>query len=221
VKYIVANWKMNHSADSARQFFTTAREALRLAKGVEIIVCPPYPLLSVIKSEVVGTPIKLGAQNLSQFSDGAYTGEVSGMQLAGLADYVIVGHSERKKYFKESIQEISAKVLAARKFELKPILCFERAEELSSAGSSEGLIVAYEPTFAIGSGNPDTPDNAADVAKRARSILKADVPVLYGGSVTAENVKSFLSRSEISGVLVGGASLDPIGFVNLVHAVSS
>lgn len=220
-KYIVANWKMNHTIEDVQRYFATAREALRLVKDMEIIICPSYPLIPAVRSEVVGTPIKVGAQNISQFTDGAYTGEVSGEQLKGLVDYVIIGHSERKKYFREGIPEISAKVELAKRFEIKPIICFEQAEELATVGLTDQCIIAYEPTFAIGTGNPDTPENAAGMAKLASSVLKTEAPIIYGGSVTSENVRSFLSHSEIAGALVGGASVDPISFVNLVHAASS
>jgi len=221
VKYLVANWKMNKTDQEVRDFFAVSREALRLAKGVEIVFCPPFPLIPTVRSEVVGTPLKVGAQDLSSEEDGARTGDVSGKQIEGMADYVIVGHSERKKLFHETSQEIAAKLVQARRHDLTPILCFETPEELKVVNDPTHLLLAYEPTFAIGSGHPDTPANAAAVAKSAREILGHTVPVLYGGSVTADNVKEFLSQPEIDGALVGSASLDPAGWVGLVHAAST
>jgi triosephosphate isomerase (TIM) len=219
MKYIVANWKMHHTIDSAHQFLTVAREALRLAKSVEVIICPSFPLLPSVRNELVGTPIKVGAQNLSTEEQGALTGEVSGVQLESLVDYVIVGHSERRRYFKETNHELAKKLERAWQHQITPILCFEKVEDLHILRPLKGKVVlAYEPISAIGTGHPDTPGNAASIAKMAQQYLSQDLPVLYGGSVTPDNVKSFLQFREISGALVGGASLEAATFVNLVHA---
>lgn len=221
MKYIVANWKMHKTVQEVRDYFSVSRDALRLAKEAQVIICPPFPLLPATRNEIIGTSIKLGAQNLSGEEEGAFTGEVSGLQLEGLVDYVLVGHSERRKYFQEGGREIANKLVQAFRHDLKPILCFEKIEDLSAVNETKGLILAYEPSSAIGSGHPDTPDNAAGIAKLAKGLLRADVPVLYGGSVSSANIREFLGRPEISGVLVGGASLDPASFVDLVHAASS
>lgn len=221
MKYLVANWKMNHTAESARAFLNTSRDALRLAQGIEVVICPPFPLIPIVRSEVIGTPIKVGAQNLSQEEEGALTGEVSGLQLEGMCEYVLVGHSERRRLFHETNREIAAKIVQAQRHELKPILCFEKIEDLEAVNDPIGLILAYEPTFAIGTGHPDTPANAAAMAKSARDYLKSDLPVLYGGSVEASNVKEFLQEPGLSGFLVGRASLEPASWVNLVHAASA
>lgn len=221
MRYIVANWKMHKTDQQVREYFAVSRDALRQAKGVEVVICPPFPLLSVVRNEIIGTPLKLGAQNLSGEEEGAFTGEVSALQLEGLADYVLVGHSERRKYFHEGGREIANKLVQAYRHDLKPILCFEKMEDLSAVNETKGLILAYEPVSAIGTGHPDTPENASRVAKEAKQLLQADVPVLYGGSVSSSNVREFVSRPEIAGFLVGGASLDPAGFVDLVHSASS
>lgn len=220
MKYLVANWKQHHTIDSARSFLQLAREPLQLAKNIEIIVCPPFPLLPALKSEIAGTRIKLGAQNLSQFEDGAYTGEVGPAQLNGLADYAIIGHSERKKYFHETMEEIWQKVNLAREYGIHPILCFEKVEELKIIDNTTDLILAYEPTFAIGTGHPDTPENAVKTAAATRKLVKSDLSILYGGSVKPDNIKSFVKYEEISGCLIGGASLEPNSLVDLVHAAS-
>jgi triosephosphate isomerase len=216
--YLIANWKMNHTVDSARNFLATVREAISSVKGVEVVICPPFPLIPAVRAELMGTPIKVGAQNISSEEEGALTGEVSGKQLEGLVDYVIVGHSERKKYFHETSKDIAEKLVQSYRHDLKPILCFEKLEELAVVNETDNLILTYEPTFAIGTGHPDTPDNAAAVASQAKAALKVDLPVLYGGSVTADNIKEFLVKKELAGALVGGASLDAGSFVNLVNA---
>ena len=212
---------MHKTDQGVRDFFAMSRDALLTAKELEIVICPPYPLIPVARNEVMGTAIKLGAQNLSGEEEGAFTGEVSGLQLENLVDYVLVGHSERRKYFHEGGREIANKLIQAYRHELKPVLCFEKIEDLTAVNETKGLILAYEPVSAIGSGHPDTPSNAAEKASQAKQALGADIPVLYGGSVSPANVQEFLTRPEIAGVLVGGASLDPAGFVELVHAASS
>ncbi len=221
MKYLVANWKMHKTTQEVREFFATSRELLRLAKGVEIVFCPPFPLIHSVRDEIIGTPLKLGAQNLSAEEEGAYTGEVSGRQLAGMVDYVLVGHSERRKYFHEEGRELANKLVQASRHDLKPIFCFEKPADLAVINDPTDLILAYEPPGTIGTGHPDTPSNAASVAVQARKIVGAQIPVLYGGSVTAANVKEFLAQPDISGVLVGSASLNPSSWVDLVHAASS
>jgi triosephosphate isomerase len=220
MKYIVANWKLHHTIDSARSFLHQARESLHLAKNVEVVICPPFPLLQTVYAERLYPKIKIGAQNLSQFESGAYTGEVSAVQLNGLAEYVIVGHSERKKYFSETSNTAWEKALLAIEYGLKPIFCFEKVEELKIISNPANLILAYEPIFAIGTGHPDSPEDAVKVATEARHLIKSDIPILYGGSVTADDVQSFLSYDEISGALVGGASVEPESFTSLVHAAN-
>ena len=115
------------------KLFTTSREALRLAKDLEIVICPSYPLLPIIRDEIIGTPMKLGAQNVAAWEEGAYTGEVSATQLTNLTDYVIIGHSERRKYFHESDQDISSKLTLSLKQGLTPILCFEHVDQVDMA----------------------------------------------------------------------------------------
>lgn len=221
MKYIVANWKLHHTIDSARSFLHQAREDLHRASNVEVIICPPFPLLSIVHGERLYPKIKIGAQNISQFESGAYTGEVSAPQLNGLAEYVIIGHSERKKYFGETMEAIWQKVNLAREHDLHPILCFEKVEELTIVDDTKNLILAYEPTFAIGTGHPDTPEDAIKVATEARSLVKDDnIPILYGGSVNASDIKGFTSHDEISGCLVGGASIEADSFIALVQAAN-
>lgn len=185
-----------------------------------MVFCPPFPLIPLVRGEVIGTAMKVGAQNLSGEEEGAFTGEVSGKQLEDLADYVVVGHSERKKYFHETDKDIANKLVQAHRHGLTAILCFQNYQDLKVVNDTTKIILAFEPTSAIGTGRPDTPKDAAEVARRAKEIVGADVPILYGGSVTKDNAKEFLKEKELSGFLVGGASLDPASFVDLAHAVS-
>lgn len=217
MKYLIANWKMHKSSQEVKDFFATSREALQQASGVEIVICPPFPLIPEVRNEVIGTNIKVGAQNLSAEEEGAYTGEVSGRQLDGLVDYVIVGHSERKRYFGETTKDIAGKLVQAFRHNLRPILCFEKIADLDAVNETGGLILAYEPPGSIGNGLPDSPEDAAKVARQAKDRLGVAVPVLYGGSAEARIEASFLVHPELSGLLVGTAALDPTSFVAMAQ----
>lgn len=186
----------------------------------EIIICPSFTFLSNLKSYLLNhkSEIKVGAQDISPFNDGPYTGEVSARQIKELADYAIIGHSERRTNFYENNDMINKKITMARQYELTSILCVSNLEQINNAKfmiHNSNRIVAYEPLFAIGSGEADTPKNAENVAKKIKEIVN-DTPVLYGGSVNSVNVNSFTKMPSISGVLVGGASLDPHRFLEIV-----
>ncbi len=216
--YIVANWKAQKTSQEARDWlekFLTYNNQHTTINNKEIIVCPPYTQLPMMRDFVKrnGLPFKLGAQDVSPFGMGAYTGAVAAEQLKELVRYVIVGHSERRRHFGETDVAIADKVKLAVVSSIAPILCVQGAETPVPEGVS---IVAYEPVFAIGSGIPDTPDNADMVAK----ILKeryALLAVLYGGSVNSLNVSGFTQKEHIDGVLVGGASLEAEEFLTIMH----
>jgi triosephosphate isomerase len=154
----------------------------------------------------------LGAQDVSAFGDGAYTGEVSARQIKELADWVIIGHSERRKYFSETDELLAKKEEQAKSAGLKIIYCVPN----DSTDIPKGVdVVAYEPVWAIGTGKSDTPENANAVIATIKATSQVPV-VLYGGSVTAANVASFVGQPSIDGVLAGGASLDPVTFSDLI-----
>jgi triosephosphate isomerase (TIM) len=218
--FIVANWKSNVTESEARNWLNEFRiEGLDLGNK-EIIICPSFILLSNLKSYFVehNFPVKLGAQDISSMNEGAYTGGVNGKQIKEVADYVIVGHSERRKNFSETEEIINSKIDLALKSGLTVIACVSNLDQVKSIEQfkeSSNLVVAYEPLFAIGSGSADTPENADEMAKNIKLILSKS-PVLYGGSVVPANVNSFLKMSNISGVLVGKASLDPKEFYEII-----
>jgi triosephosphate isomerase (TIM) len=219
--FIVANWKSNITELEAKNWLNEFRvEGLGLS-GKEIVVCPSFTLLSNLKSYFLdySFPVKLGAQDISPMDEGAYTGGVNGKQIKEFAEYVIVGHSERRKNFSETGEVINLKIDQALKSDLTVIACvsnLDQVKALEKFKESSGLVVAYEPLFAIGSGTADIPESADEMAKNIKLIL-SKVPVLYGGSVTSANVSSFLKMSNISGVLVGKASLDPKEFYAIVQ----
>ena len=214
-KYIIANWKSNKLQQESQEWANSFKEKT-FSEEKEVIVCPPFTLLATLawfaKTNVL--PFKLGAQNISAFLAGSYTGEIYAEQIKEYVTYTIIGHSERRNLFHESDEEIAKKVANAKAAGIEIVFCVQ--DENTSI--PEGVtIVAYEPVSAIGSGNPDTPENAAAVAKAIKEKHPQVLSVLYGGSVTPENVHSFTTQSGISGVLVGKASLDPQSFLGIIQ----
>lgn len=226
--YIIANWKSNKTILQAGEWFQTLNNLLASRRSgqltinkekKEVIVCPPFTLLPFVRNSIVKgqLPVVAGAQDISPFDEGAYTGEVSSRQTKEFADYVIIGHSERRKHFNETNELIEQKIAQAIQFNLIPIICISEISQINDKWKmiNGKFIIAYEPLFAIGSGNPDTPDNAENVAKKIKESINA--PVLYGGSVASENVKNFTAMPNIDGVLVGGASLDVQEFYKIIQ----
>ena len=215
------------------------------APGVELVLCPPAISLAAVRDAVAGSSVKVGAQNMYFQESGAYTGEIAPVMLAGICDYVILGHSERRQLFGEDDALVNLKVKAAVSHGLKPILCVgETLEQRESGRAAEviaaqvkagladtqepdlsGLVVAYEPVWAIGTGQAATPEIAAEImggaiADALRSLFGGasdDIPLLYGGSVNADNVSDFASQSCIHGALVGGASLQAQSFMDIAR----
>ena len=212
--FIVANWKSNKRVSDINAY-AGIHEENNASK--EIIICPPFTLLSSLKTLIDEKKLsyKLGAQNISPFKAGAYTGEINGEQIKEFADYVIIGHSERRINFSESDDLLKKKVQQALASGLTPVYCIQDENTFVPQGVS---LVAYEPVSAIGTGNPDTPKNAEKVAQAIMSKNQSITTVLYGGSVTPENIASFVQQEHISGALIGGASLDPDKFAKLIKA---
>jgi triosephosphate isomerase len=245
-KIIVANWKMNPSSQEEALRLVKNLLAQRLPKNVEVVIAPPFVYLDLVK-KICGKEIKLAAQNINWAERGAYTGEISSLMVKNLGcDYVIIGHSERRHKMGETDEMINLKLKAAFKVGLVPILAVGEKElnddiikvltqqirsALEGIGVSEisRLIIAYEPVWAIstsGTGMVDTPDHALSAALLIRKIIgnlygsewAADLPVLYGGSVTSENAYDFIAQSGISGALVGGVSLELQDFIKIIKA---
>ncbi|RJQ35874.1 triose-phosphate isomerase [Candidatus Microgenomates bacterium] len=228
--FIVANWKSNKDSIQVGDWIEGIKNYESGIKNTnkEVIICPSFVHLYLLKSLNNEPIIKIGAQNISPFDKGAYTGEVNGEQIKELADYVIIGHSERRKNFNETDDLINQKLKMAVKYQIVPILCISDLFQIQNSkfkiqnynsklkNENKELIIAYEPLFAIGSGQADTPENAEKVATEIKKELNG-APVLYGGSVTSENAKSFTQMPDIDGVLVGGASLDPLEFRKIIE----
>jgi triosephosphate isomerase len=230
---VAGNWKMNTTIKQAVELVKEMRDKLDKVDSVEKVLCPPFISLAAVKELVAGSSIKLGAQNMHFEEEGAYTGEISPMMLKDLCEYVVLGHSERRQYFGETDEIVNKKVRAALKMGLKPILCIgEKLEEneqgrtaevvtrqikaaLAGVDSPMGLVIAYEPIWAIGTGKAATSEQANAIIGFIRQIIAQlyseeiaqAIRIQYGGSVTSANIAEFITQPEIDGALVGGASL--------------
>jgi triosephosphate isomerase (TIM) len=243
---IAGNWKMNKTITES---ISLVKELLDFVKGyheTEIVICPPFTSLWVTKELVQDTNILLGAQNMYFQDEGAYTGEISATMLQNIGcHYVIVGHSERREYFHESSQEVAWKVRKALDFRIKPIICVgEKLAERESGSAKEvvkeeieavfevlksqdagSVVFAYEPIWAIGTGKSATSQDANDMIRYIRNLLKKkysekiaeEIRILYGGSVKPANIKELMNESDIDGALVGGGSLKALTFSQLVR----
>lgn len=202
----------------------------------EVVLCVPFTDLGVMSKNLHNSRVQLGAQNIHWADEGAFTGEISGPMLTELGlRYVVVGHSERRQYFGETNETVNQRLLAAQRHGLIPILCVGETKQQRDAGETEShisqqlieglvdvdqqqLVIAYEPIWAIGTGDTCEAAEANRIMGLIRSQLKvADVPIQYGGSVKPANIDQIMKQSEIDGVLVGGASLDPGGFARIVN----
>ncbi len=248
--YIAGNWKMNLDSRSAATLVDGLTSALQSLPGRDVGVFPPLTMVREVAERARGTSLRVGAQNCHQSAKGAFTGEVSAMQVkdAG-ATSVILGHSERRRDFGEDEALLAKKLAAALAVGLKPLLCVgERLEERDagrtfdvvarqtlgalepfSAGQLADLTIAYEPVWAIGTGRNATPAQAAEVHAHLRGVLAnrfdasfaARTRILYGGSVTPDNAAALLSANDVDGALVGGASLDLQSFLAIVKATAA
>ena len=213
--WIVANWKSNLGLSESLEWLNKVGPRLNSREDLQVVVCPRFSALPELHQEIQthNYPIVLGSQDLSPFEVGSFTGEEPASLLRELVTMSIIGHSERREKFAETDEMISEKVKQAKASEIEPILCIQNSETPIPEGIK---IAAYEPIFAIGTGTPDTPENANSVAKQVRSQFP-DLAILYGGSVTSENCQGFVDEENISGLLIGKASLDAEEFLKIVE----
>jgi triosephosphate isomerase len=242
---LAGNWKMHMTIAEATDFVRAIRRGLNDVKGVDRVLCPPFTALATVHDLVSATGIEVGAQNMYWAEKGAYTGEIAPAMLKEVCRYVILGHSERRAYFGETDETVNRRLKAALAHGLKPIVCVGETEAQYDAGQTEavvggqvrdclaglsahevsGLVVAYEPVWAIGTGKAATAAGAGAVigltirgtiAQLYDEATAQAVRVQYGGSVSPANVAEFMAHPDIDGALVGGASLKP-DFVELVR----
>lgn len=240
---IAGNWKMNTTVLEAKALVRQMKDPLACIDGVEKVICPPFVSLAPLADVLVGSPIGLGAQNMYFEDSGAFTGEISPLMLASMCEYVILGHSERRTCFGETDEIINRKVQAAVGHGLHVILCVgenlaqyeagqteavvkrQLAKGLERVPSLEGIVIAYEPIWAIGTGKAATAEQAQRVIAQIRVWLTEShgstqaqaTRILYGGSVTSKNIAEFIAQPDIDGGLVGGASLKPEEFISIVR----
>ncbi|XEC94822.1 triose-phosphate isomerase [Paenibacillus tarimensis] len=242
---IAGNWKMFKTVSEATAFFAEVKGKAEI-DGVESVICAPYVTLPALVEAAKGTTIAIGAQNVHFEDNGAFTGEISGVMLKELGvKYVIIGHSERRAYFAETDDIVNKKVHAAFKHGLTPIVCVgEKLEEreadqtksvcsVQTTAAFQGLskeqaaevVIAYEPIWAIGTGKSSTAADAEDVIAYIRGVVAglydqatADaVRIQYGGSVKPGNIAEYMGQPNIDGALVGGASLEPASYIQLIE----
>ena len=227
---------MHKTQTEALEFLQVFKSKLEeLEDEREVVLCVPFTALGILSKNLHGGLIRLGAQNIHWEANGAYTGEISGAMLQEMStQYVVVGHSERRQYFAETDETANLRVLAAQKYGITPILCVGETKAQRAAGETEkviinqvrrglvdvdqnNLVIAYEPIWAIGTGETCEAVEANRVIGLIRQQLdNRDVTIQYGGSVKPDNIDEIMQQSEINGVLVGGASLDPLGFARIV-----
>ena len=247
--WVVGNWKMNGSLGMISDYIPALLDGLMAfgdwTQKTNVAICPPHPFLRTSINKLIGYPIRVGAQNISEYGNGAYTGDVSVSMLVDLeVRLCLVGHSERRKHHGESDHQVAEKVIALLSQSVRPLLCVGETEDeresgqyldvvqrqleavfsqISPANTSQ-ILVAYEPVWAIGTGRTASPAQAGEMHRAIRSYLTEKlgseagtaIPLLYGGSVTGENAGELMAEPEINGTLVGGASLKADSFLSII-----
>ena len=242
--FIAGNWKMNKTIPEAIELVSKLKEIIEAIETGEILIIPPFTALSEIRKVITGSKIKIGAQNIFWEESGAFTGEISPLMIKDVGcEYVLIGHSERRRYFGEDDRIVNLKIKSALTHSLNPIFCLGETLEEREAGKTlirihnqieeglkdieeiENIIIAYEPVWAIGTGKTATPQQAQEVHRFIRQKLekkygnkKASCAIiLYGGSVKPENTYSLIKEEDIDGALIGGASLKVDSFVKIIE----
>jgi triosephosphate isomerase len=246
VPYLAANWKMNKTVEEAEEYIQALLPEVSSADGVEVAICPPFTALTAMVDSARGSRVQVLAQNMHEESNGSFTGEVSAPMLTELdVAGVVLGHSERREHFCETDKCLALKLPVALEAGLVPILCVGETEEERENGDMERklrhqvqealrdvpddgvakVIIAYEPIWAIGSGKTATAEQAQDAVAFIRALVADrhepaadDVRIIYGGSVKPENAEELLGLPDVDGALIGGASLDPEVFAQIVAA---
>jgi len=244
--YIAGNWKMNMTFQAADDFFSQLADYLNSnrSKNVEALIFPPFTYLELATDTAEETSLSIGAQNVSEHDNGAYTGEISGDILSSMnVEFCLVGHSERRQYFKEDNSLLNKKIKKLRNFFIKPILCVGESLAEREAGKAhevvqkqlenclegieidDDLCIAYEPVWAIGTGRTASPQQAQEIHNMIRNWIAdkydkqtaENLPILYGGSVKPSNLAELMAQPDINGGLIGGASLDIDSYIEMLN----
>lgn len=242
---MAGNWKMNNTIAEAVKLAQAIRATVGDEESVDRVLCPAAVCLAAVRDALAGSSVAVGAQNVHWADGGAYTGEISAAMLRGVADYVIIGHSERRQYFAETDESVNQKTVAALSHGLTPIVCVGESLEQNEAGETEAvvsrqvkgalagldaaqvqsLVIAYEPIWAIGTGKAATPQQANATCGVVRKVVAAlydaataqAVRVLYGGSTKPSNIAEIMEQPDIDGALIGGASLEAASYSDMVR----
>ena len=253
-QWIVGNWKMNGSSDMIAEYIPEFLDGLlesgEVASRAKVALCPPFPYLSNLNDQLTAYPVRVGAQNVSHHSNGYYTGEVSAEMLAELGiTLCLVGHSERRRDHHEDNALVGEKLRKLLEHKITPIACVgETLEEREAENhhdvvkdqlngaldgltpeAGQGVVIAYEPVWAIGTGLTATPEQARGMHEHIRELLTGQfgeetattIPILYGGSVNAENAHDLLSQKEVNGALIGSSSLKPDGLLSIIKQTTA
>ena len=247
-EWIVAgNWKMHNTLQESITLAKAIKDGIASVKKGEVIIAPPFTALASVAETIKGSRVSLASQNMFYEDKGAYTGEIAQGMLKDVGcTHVIIGHSERRKYFNEQDSDVNLKVKKALAVGLKPIMCVGETDEERAKGITQSVVgrqvkqglagvekidnvvIAYEPVWAIGTGKVATSAQAQEVHKFIRGILKEtygntanDIRILYGGSVTKDNIGELIGMEDIDGALVGGASLKPDGFLGIIQNIAA
>ncbi len=250
-KFVAGNWKMYKDKSETLELISELKTKLNTySPEVEVAICPPFTSLELASELIKNSPIRLGAQNMHSEIEGAYTGEVSAKMLKSFGvEYVILGHSERRTYFKETDEFINQKIRRAIEFDLKPIFCLGETLEERESGKTfevvenqltkglfaisridlEKIVIAYEPVWAIGTGRTATPEQAQEVHAFLRTKISeiydtevaSRIKILYGGSVKPENARELFKQPDIDGGLIGGACLKADSFYQIILAAQN
>jgi triosephosphate isomerase (TIM) len=247
-KIIAGNWKMNTDLREALELANAIRRGIKTNSHPTVIIAPPFPFIKSVKDVIEGSPVKISAQNCASEEKGAYTGEVSAQMLKSAgAEYVIIGHSERRTYFDENSEDLMKKLKESFKTGLKPIFCIgENLEERESEKhfavienqlgnvlkhfkdeEIRDLIIAYEPVWAIGTGKTASNEQIGEMHSFIRSFFERNfgeksskrIPILYGGSCNEKNAREIFSCPDVDGGLVGGASLKAESFLQIINSI--
>ena len=245
---IVANWKMNKTNQESLKLITEINNAIQQTSNINVVICPPYTSIVPAAEVLENSSIMLGSQNMSHEAPGAHTGEISVDMISPYCEYVILGHSERRIIYGETNDIVNMKILKALGSKLTPIICIgenidQRNEgkldsilkemlesSLTGVKSFDNLVIAYEPLWAIGTGISASPEQANEACNKIKILLmeyfnktEKDIttPILYGGSVTKENIKDFLNQDCIDGALIGSASLSSEQFLSIIQTIDT
>ena len=245
---MAGNWKMNKTIAEAVALAQAIHANVAEYNNVDRVICPTAVCLQAVQNYIQGSPVKVGAQNVHWADSGAYTGEISAPMLQGLAEYVLIGHSERRQYFAETDETVSKKLHAALAHSLAPIVCVGETLDQNQAGQTQtvvstqvqaalgglsgaqvqGVVIAYEPIWAIGTGLAATAEQAGQTCGAIRRVIAdlydehvaANTRILYGGSTNEKNIGEIMQQSDIDGALIGGAALKVESYAAMVRVTS-